>query len=146
MDPSLLWFFIGVAFLLLEFIVPGVILIFFTFSAWVVSLLCLTGLFEDNLNMQLIIFTVIGVLSLFILRKYVKSWFNGKESHLATTNFDEQDWLNKKVQVTQDIPANGYGRVEYNGTSWKATAKQDISKDTLVIIKSQDDLCFTVEA
>ncbi len=145
MDPALLWFFIGVAFLILEFIVPGVVLIFFAFSAWVVSLLAVCGIFPENLIIQLVIFTAVGFASLFILRKYIKTWFNGKESNIVSTDLNEQDWVNKKVVVIKDIPANGYGRVEYNGTSWKATAAVDIAEKSLVTITSKDALCFTVE-
>lgn len=145
MEPALLWFFIGIAFLILELIVPGIILIFFTFSAWIVSLLAAFGIFEDNLTAQLVIFTGVGIASLFILRKYIKIWFNGKESIVSSGELDDKDWVDKKVEVIESIPANGYGRVEYNGTSWKATAAVDIAQKTLVTIKSKEALCFTVE-
>jgi len=145
MEPALLWFFIGVAFLILELIVPGIILIFFTFSAWLVSLLAVFGVFEDNLTVQLLIFIGVGVASLFILRKYIKTWFNGKESTVSSGNLDDQEWINKKVVVIEAIPAQGYGRVEYNGTSWKATSNTDIATKSLVTITSKEELCFTVK-
>ena len=53
--------------------------------------------------------------------------------------------MGRMAMVSQDIPANGYGRVALDGDDWKATAKESLSKGEKVIIVDRDSIILTVE-
>ena len=60
--PELIWFFIGLLLLFVELVVPGLVIAFFAFGAWVVAAVYLfTPL---SLNQQLALFIMASVLSL----------------------------------------------------------------------------------
>jgi membrane protein implicated in regulation of membrane protease activity len=67
-SPSLIWFLIGVVFLIAELLVPGFILIFFTAGSWIAALIIL--LINIELSIQILIFIVSSLILLFTLRKY----------------------------------------------------------------------------
>ena len=141
LSPELIWFLIGLAFILLEFIIPGVIVIFFGVGAWVNSLLLL--IMDFGLNTQLIIFLVTSIVLLVILRKKVQSIFVGKTEQ--STNGDVDDIIGKKVKVVTKITPNEVGKVLLNGTQWSATSDNEIDEDTIVIITSKNNLTLTVK-
>ena len=53
--------------------------------------------------------------------------------------------IGRKAKVSQDIPANGYGRVAIDGDDWKATASTDIKKGDTVTIVTRESIILTVE-
>ena len=65
---SLLWFLLGVLFLVAELIIPGFVLIFFTAGCWVTALT--VWLTDIDLSIQILIFTVSSLVLLFTLRKF----------------------------------------------------------------------------
>ena len=75
MKPELVWFIAGLAMLLLEFIIPGLIIFFFGVGAFVVALLCI--FFDIPINYQLLIFLGSSVLLLVILRRELSNTFMG---------------------------------------------------------------------
>ena len=60
LKPEVIWFLIGIALLVMEFLLPGLIVAFFGAGACVVALICL--LTDISLNAQLIIFISSSVL------------------------------------------------------------------------------------
>ncbi len=73
--PEIIWFLIGLALLIMEFVLPGLIIAFFGVGAWIVALVCLIT--DIGINTQLIIFIISSVLSLLCLRKWLKGVFMG---------------------------------------------------------------------
>ena len=59
--PEIIWFFIGLLLALLEFGIPGLIILFFGIGAWVTALSCM--LFDVGLNGQIIIFIISSLLT-----------------------------------------------------------------------------------
>jgi hypothetical protein len=57
-NPTLLWFLLGLALILLEFVVPGVILVFFGIGAWAAAVTTYFGL-TASFQSQLLVFAVI---------------------------------------------------------------------------------------
>src|SRR5688500_20289931 len=69
-NSAVIWFIIGFAFFLLEFVIPGLILFFFAVGAWIVAIL---SLFMDlSINSQLIIFLGSSLLTILLFRTWVK--------------------------------------------------------------------------
>ena len=75
LKPEIIWFLIGLVLLILEFVMPGLIIFFFGVGAWIVALICLIT--DIGINTQLIIFITCSVLSLLVLRLWVKGVFFG---------------------------------------------------------------------
>ncbi|MFQ5772138.1 MAG: NfeD family protein, partial [bacterium] len=76
LKPQLIWFVVGLIFLLLEFSIPGLITLFFGIGAWIVAVICL--FLDISINAQLFIFISSSVLLLVFLRKWFKTLFIGR--------------------------------------------------------------------
>lgn len=146
----LVWFIIGVVFFFAEMVVPGFIIFFFGIGAWVVAIATLFGL--DNLTIQLLLFIVVSVLSLILFRKKSKSIFRGKEKAFQSKDDDKldefiEDMHGKKATVVSDIiPGEISGKVEFRGTQWKAEAEEVIKAGAVVEIISRDNITLKVKA
>ena len=53
--------------------------------------------------------------------------------------------IGRVATVSQDIPANGFGRVALDGDDWKATAKESLDKGEKVTIVARESIILTVE-
>ncbi len=130
----LIWFFIGIGFLIGEMMVPGFILIFFTAGSWVVAG-TVFFLPELELTTQLIIFIISSLVLLFTLRRYGLNTFKGK----SKTGVDEEfSKVGQKAVVTEAIDKDGYGEIQLDGTFWRATADVQIEKDQRVVVAGQE--------
>ena len=141
-DPVLIWFLAGIALMLLELALPGLILIFFGIAAWVVSLASYLGL-VSGLSAQCLLFTIATILSLVLLRKYVKNWFVGDSKdeggELAT------EFIGKVVRVTKAIPGgSSRGKVELKGAEWNAFSENPHAEGEMVKVIERDGLNLTV--
>ncbi len=130
----LIWFLIGIGFLIGEMIVPGFILIFFTAGSWIVAT---AVFFLDDLALtsQIIIFMVSSLVLLFTLRRYGIKTFKGQSK---TGVDDEFTKVGQKAVVTEAIEQEGYGEIQLGGTFWRATADVPIDKDQRVIVEGQE--------
>jgi len=146
---TLVWFVAGVAFFLLEMAVPGFIIFFFGIGAWAVAIATLFGV--DNLTIQLAIFVVVSVLSLFLFRNKSKTIFRGKEDTFKPKDDNKlndyiEDMRGKKAKVIIDIvPGDINGKVEFRGTQWKAEADVEIKSGSIVEITGRDNITLKVK-
>lgn len=131
----LIWFLIGIGFLIGEMMVPGFILIFFTAGSWIVSG---TVFFLPDLELttQIIIFMVSSLVLLFALRRYGLNTFKGKSKDGVDEEFSK---IGQKAVVTEAIDADGYGEIQLDGTFWRATADVHIEKDQRVVVAGQEE-------
>lgn len=137
----LMWFVIGLAFILIELMAPGFVLIFFGLGAWLVALL---SFFVDvNLFLQIILFVVASVISLILLRKKIKARFF-QEGENNSASLDEE-FLGKEVLVLEDILANKTGKVEFKGTSWNAKSDVNIKAGETAIISDKESIILIVK-
>ncbi len=141
-DPVLIWFLAGAVLMLLEIALPGLILIFFGIAAWVVSLASYLGL-VSGLSAQCMLFSITTILSLVLLRKYVKEWFVGnsksEEGELDT------EFIGKVVRVTMSIPGGPErGKVELKGADWNAYSEHPHAEGEMVKVIERDGLRLTV--
>jgi len=118
--PELVWFLVGLGLLLLEFVMPGLIVFFFGLGACIVAMVCLVT--EASINTQLMIFIGSSILSLLLLR----SWLKG-------------------VVKEKIVPKLG-GKVEFHGTNWAAQADEQIEAGTVVEIVAKDNITLKVKA
>jgi membrane protein implicated in regulation of membrane protease activity len=142
LTPALVWFFIGIIWMLIEFAIPGLIVIFFGIGALVTAAVCV--FFNIPLEIQLLIFIVTSIASLICLRKWLKTIFVGRLASHNTSDMTD-DCIGQKVIVTRKITKDPGGKVELNGCNWKAIADEDIEEGAVVMVESKDNLTLKVK-
>ena len=146
MSIYLIWFLIGVGFLVSEMISPVFILFFFGMGAWITSLVT-AFIPELNFNQQIIVFSVSSLLLLLFLRNYLQNIFYGNQNLVEEQyNHIEED---VSAIVTKDIPKGGFGEIKFRGTFYKAKNKDsniEVSKGTSVLVlkKGNDQGSFYI--
>lgn len=137
-----IWFIIGLIMILLEFALPGVIILFFGIGAWITAFL--TWVLNIGINGQLFIFIVSSLVLLISLRRWVKNIFFGQIESSQKPGENLEDLLGENAVVTQPIKA-GSGKVRFRGTDWKARADQQIEKGRVVRIIDKKSITLIVE-
>lgn len=138
----IIWFLIGLAFLLLEFLLPGLIVLFFGFGAWITAICTL--IFNLGLNAQLVVFIGTSILSLIFLRKYFKRIFVGKDEKAVNEVLEE--FVGKIVIAESDFEKGRKGKVTFKGTIWEALSETDIKKGDQLKIIGKESIVLKVEA
>ena len=143
-DPVLIWFLLGIGLMLLELALPGLVLIFFGIAAWIVSLASYLGL-VSGLSSQCMLFSIATLVSLALLRKYVKNWFVG-ESKDEEGELDTE-FIGKVVRVTKAIPGgSSRGKIELKGAEWNAFSENPHAVGEMVKVTERDGLNLTVSS
>jgi len=139
-NAAVIWFIIGFALFLLEFVLPGLILFFFAVGAWIVATLSL--FFDLSINLQLIIFLVSSVLTILLFRKWVKKiiWTRKHSSEI------EDEFLGKTGKAETYISPGKNGKVDFKGTSWDARSEDIIEPGENVTIIGNDSILLIVKS
>lgn len=141
--PELIWFFIGLVLLFVEMVVPGLIIAFFAFGAWVVAAVCLVKAL--SLNQQLALFIMTSALALLLARSWLRSIFTGYVTSKQNADTDLNDYVGQRAVVTQKITTKLPGKVEFHGAPWLAAADQEIGEGAVVEIVAKDNLTLKVK-
>src|SRR5690554_3900848 len=118
------WLLLGLALLISEFFVPGVVAVFFGIGALIVGLLTLAGVIE-SLPVQLLWFALISLVALFGLRRHCTRWLKGMVGGQAQQDLDSAGLLDQRVTVLTDF-VDGVGDVLLNGAKWDAEASEPL--------------------
>lgn len=141
--PELIWFFVGLFLLFVEMVVPGFIVAFFAFGAWVVAAVQLCK--PLTVNQQLALFIASSVLSLVLARSWLKSLFTGYVSSRSDGSMDLGEFIGQRARVIQRISPKAPGRVEFHGSTWQAEADGEIAEGSLVEVVAKDNLTLKVK-
>lgn len=136
LSQPLIWFLLGVGFLLVELMAPSLILIFFAAGSWVTALAA--WIFGVGLSVQLLIFSVSSLASLFALRKYALRVFKGAVHNGVDDDYSDSK-TGKTALVTKAIRPHVAGEVKVQGSFWRATAEVDIAEGVAVIVEGQEE-------
>lgn len=141
MNIPVLWFVVGFAFFLLEFVLPGFILFFFGIAAWLVA--GVTLFIDIDVNVQLAIFLISAVISVLLFRKLLRDKLGMRK---ATPSILEDEYIGKIAVAETAITPSENGKVEFKGTSWDAKSEDYIvagqkveiieTRSILLIVKS----------
>lgn len=141
MNPVTIWLLCGVAGLLLELVIPGLIIIFFGcgalltgISLWIIPALPIEG--------QLLIFLISSLILLFVFRKILRNRFFNKSKISEDELADE--YVGKTVVALTDF-TNGRGEIEYKGSTWEAFSTDDIYKGDDVTIIGRESIKLQVK-
>jgi len=139
--PELLWFILGLILFLLELVIPGFFIFFFGLGAWVAALSCL--IWDPSVNLQIIIFATVSVLSLIALRKMIQKKFFYHDESLSDKVEDE--FTGNEAFALEDFDNDNTGKVEFKGTSWKAESTTPVKKGSILVIKGKENFKLIVE-
>ena len=115
----LVWLGLLVLFLAVEFATAQLTTVWFALGALVSLLLAAFGV--DNLAIQIIVFTLVSLVSLILTRPLVKKWTHKK---VQPTNADMV--IGAEAVVTETISnTDGKGLAKVNGAVWSARSADD---------------------
>jgi len=141
--PELIWFVVGIALLLFEFVLPGFIIAFFGAGAIVTAIVCMVT--DISINWQLVIFIASSVVLLAGLRKWVKGIFVGHSAAAQDITEEMRDFVGERAKVVEKIVPKIGGKVELHGVNWNADAEEQIDQDEIVEVVRKDNLTLIVK-
>jgi len=139
--PEVLWFILGLILLLLELVIPGFVIFFFGFGAWVASLACL--LFDPGVDLQIIIFALSSVLALVALRRTISRKF--LEPTDRPSDSVEDEFTGKEGIVVATLGPGRKGKIEFRGTTWTALCDEEVAKGATVKIVRKESINLIVK-
>ncbi|MGN0853889.1 MAG: NfeD family protein [Kiritimatiellia bacterium] len=137
------WLYIGAGLMLLELASPGFVIFFFGLAAATVGLIRFGVGDSFSPVWQLAAFSILSILYLLVLRRYVKRVFSGATRD-TKADFDNE-YVGRAGKVTAAIAPPLTGRVELGDAEWTATADAPIAVGTTVKVISQNNLTMKVE-
>lgn len=145
MSPVVVWFVLGLFLIVMEFFVPGVILVFFGAAAWIVCLTTWVGLTATSTS-QLLLFAIASVCLIAVLRRWVRDKFSGHVTDIQNLEVNLDEFTGKPVVVLDPIVPGGMdGAVEFKGARWKAVSEEPLNKGDAARIVSHDGITLKVE-
>jgi len=141
-----IWFLLGAVLVTAEFFVPGILLVFFGASAWIVAaLVAFVPYVHDRLALQIGIWVVLSLVLLFSLRRWLTAQLTGFTSQREDLSKPIQECVGQRVEVVDTIVPGRAGRVKWKGTQWKAEADRQIEAGAMAEIIEQNNLMLKVK-
>ena len=139
-----LWLGSGIFFMAIEFLVPGLVMVFVGLGSLTVVFGMHFG-YIDGILQQFITFFISSIIYLLTLRFLVLRFV---PSVTRKENIDEdEEVMGSIVELVADINSGEFGRVEHSGSSWQARAEGDqtILKGEQVKIIGRDNITWIVQ-
>lgn len=143
MGMTLIWFFIGIGFLLVELAFPALVVMFFGLGAWAAAIPAALG---GTLKLQLAVFIGVSLASLLLLRRYAKSVFGGR-ARTARAGAPHP-LAGQQGVASKDLHPGEVGEVSIGGSFWRAVADVHLSEGAAVRVLGtlpDDELVLHVE-
>lgn len=136
------WIIAGLALMIAEFAVSGMVVIFFGVAALLVGTLKFLGLLDDT-TWELTIFAITSLLLLVFVRRVLNDKLMGRERQRQGEE-DSAGLVGARATVAEAFN-NGVGTVSYRGARWQAQCAQPLQPGEMVRITQHDGLWLTVE-
>ena len=139
-----IWLGSGIFLMAIEFLVPGLVMVFVGLGALTVALGMQLG-YIDEIPQQFTTFFISSIIYLLTLRFLVLRFV---PSVTRKENIDEdEEVMGSIVEIVADINSGEFGRVEHSGSSWQARAEGDqtILKGEQVKIIGRDNITWIVQ-
>jgi membrane protein implicated in regulation of membrane protease activity len=136
-----MWAVISVLCLILELTAGDFFILCFSIGA---AFAATSAAFGASFYVQLFVFAVFTLVSLFLVRPVALRYLHRNEEH-RVSNADAL--IGRKGRVVETIEKGGFGRVAIDGDVWKAVAINDekIPEGTSVRVVSRESIIITVE-
>ena len=138
------WLGSGIFLMAIEFLVPGLVMVFVGLGALTVALGMQLG-YIDEIPQQFTTFFISSIIYLLTLRFLVLRFV---PSVTRKANIDEdEEVMGSIVELVADINSGEFGRVEHSGSSWQARAEGDqtILKGEQVKIIGRENITWIVQ-
>jgi len=139
-----IWLGSGIFLMAIEFLVPGLVMVFVGLGALTVALGMQLG-YIDEIPQQFTTFFISSIIYLLTLRFLVLRFV---PSVTRKANIDEdEEVMGSIVELVADINSGEFGRVEHSGSSWQARAEGDqtILKGEQVKIIGRENITWIVQ-
>ena len=135
------WAILSVICLILELMAGDFFIICFSIGA---AFACLTDALGGGIVLQLMVFAVFTLASLFFVRPFAVRFLHKGEPN-RVSNADAL--LGRIGRVVETVKADSFGRVQIDGDIWKAVTNEpnDIPADSNVRVISRESTIITVE-
>jgi membrane protein implicated in regulation of membrane protease activity len=143
-NPVLIWFILGAMLLLVELFLPGLVIFFFGIGA-IITALAVWLIPSLPLSIQLLVFLITSLVSLFLLRNKFSSILVGRDKTAGTSDEFLEGYIGKTAVVVEDIRPGIEGKVEFRGSWWKAKADVEIKTAEHVEIIGRENISFKVK-
>lgn len=114
------WLILGLLLMISEFVVPGLIALFFGIGALLVGVLTFFGVVSDP-AWQLLLFSLISLVALFGLRRHFRRWMMGSVSDRSQGEMADSQF-GARVTVLHEFQS-GAGEVQFRGAKWDAESE-----------------------
>ncbi len=134
------WIILGLILLILELFISGFLVACFGISA---ILTAVTVAFGASTPVQLIVFGILNIVTLFLLRPILQKRFMGEEVKSCVDAL-----IGKEIKLQEKLePTKDYGEQQINGDVWRIKAQDDavIEAGTRVRIVELEGLTLIVE-
>ena len=122
LGADMIWFIVGLVFLVLEALTPGLFMIFFGLGAWAAAGLALAGL---GLTAQFTGFMAVSLVSLAVFRQKLQRFLLARRP--LREELDDpvaaDQYLGREVAVIGEIDPDRPGLVELGGVNWRARSE-----------------------
>lgn len=141
----IIWLVLGAVFILLEFVVPGLIIVFLGMGALIVAALAHFGIIQF-ITYQVLSWAALSLILLLVLRNRFAAIFPSLETRGYKR--EDEEIIGMSVDVVRDVsPENENGQVRLHGVIWKA---RSVSEETIragekARIIKRDNLLLIVE-
>ncbi len=138
LSPVLIWFFIGVVAVIVELLSYSFVVVFFGIGAWAAALV---AAFYPGLELELVVFIVVSLASLFLLRRKLMVTFQGRKRSAKEELIQAFPHAGRYAEVIREIPAHKEGEISMGGSYWRATADIliPVGTEVKVIAPVEDD-------
>ncbi|MBL4579243.1 MAG: NfeD family protein [SAR324 cluster bacterium] len=139
-----IWLGSGIFLMAIEFLVPGLVMVFVGLGALTVALGMQLG-YIDEIPQQFTTFFISSIIYLLTLRFLVLRFV---PSVTRKENIDEdEEVMGSIVEIVAEITSGEFGRVEHSGSSWQARAEGDqtILKGEQVKIIGRENITWIVQ-
>ena len=139
-----IWLGFGFFLMAIEFLVPGLVMVFVGLGALTVALAMFLG-YIDSVLQQFLFFFISSTIYLLSLRFLVLSFV---PTNKRKENIDEDEVvIGEIVEIISDIKSYELGRVEHSGSSWQARSEagQIILKGQQAKIVGRDNITLIVK-
>lgn len=136
------WVIAGILLVIAEFMVSGLVVIFFGLAALLVGGLKFIGVLDDTV-WELTIFSIASVLLLVLVRRFFKDKLLGNADVASQIDEDSAGLIGQRAVVAKSF-ANGVGEVILRGARWQAQGDEDFPEGMHVKVVKHDGLWLTV--
>lgn len=141
MEIWMAWLTAGVAMILLEFLIPGVVIVFFGIAAVAMGVAFYLGLLS-SLLVAFALWVILSLALMLVFRSIFSRYLGGD---FQVQNVDEDiDIKGSLVRVIEGIEAGKPGRVRFRDSTWEARAEEPLAAGQQAVIVGREGKCLLV--